>query len=207
MDIKPIETRYKGYRMRSRVEARWAVFFDALGIQWEYEKEGFDLGEAGWYLPDFWLPEINAWVEIKGSKASDKDAEKCMALKKCIGGWGSVDAILLGGAVASGAIKMFCDMAVNNFGQTRESIMTELKEYLIETPKMLLFENGLSGLENDGGSCWIFLGDSADDVLKAEISSFDALMIFVLGKSRKQFDHAHNAARSARFEHGESGAK
>jgi hypothetical protein len=43
--IKAIETRYKGYRFRSRLEARWAVFFDALGVEWEYEKEGFDLGE------------------------------------------------------------------------------------------------------------------------------------------------------------------
>lgn len=33
--IKPIETKYKGYRFRSRLEARWAVFFDALGISWE----------------------------------------------------------------------------------------------------------------------------------------------------------------------------
>ena len=27
-DIKAIETYYKGYRFRSRLEARWAVFFD-----------------------------------------------------------------------------------------------------------------------------------------------------------------------------------
>jgi hypothetical protein len=63
--IKAIETVYKGYRFRSRLEARWAVFFDALGVKWEYEKEGFDLGEAGWYLPDFWLPEFGVWAEIK----------------------------------------------------------------------------------------------------------------------------------------------
>ena len=63
--IKAIETVYKGYRFRSRLEARWAVFFDALGVKWEYEKEGFDLGEAGWYLPDFWLPELGVWAEIK----------------------------------------------------------------------------------------------------------------------------------------------
>lgn len=65
MTIKAIETRYKGYRFRSRLEARWAVFFDALGLEWEYEPEGFDLGEAGWYLPDFYLPQLDAWIEIK----------------------------------------------------------------------------------------------------------------------------------------------
>lgn len=36
-EIKPIQTRYKGYHFRSRLEARWAVFFDALGIAWKYE--------------------------------------------------------------------------------------------------------------------------------------------------------------------------
>ena len=66
-DIKPIETEYNGYRFRSRLEARWAVFFDALGIKYYYEHEGFDLGDAGWYLPDFWLPELKTWIEIKGN--------------------------------------------------------------------------------------------------------------------------------------------
>lgn len=63
--IKPIETVYKGYRLRSRLEARWAVFYDALKIEWQYEPEGFDLGEAGWYLPDFYLPQLRCWIEIK----------------------------------------------------------------------------------------------------------------------------------------------
>ena len=65
MTIKAINTRYKGYRFRSRLEARWAVFFDSLGLKWEYEPEGFELGEAGWYLPDFYLPELNCWAEVK----------------------------------------------------------------------------------------------------------------------------------------------
>jgi len=64
-DRNPIETVYNGYRFRSRLEARWAVFFDALGVRYDYEREGFDLGEHGWYLPDFWLPREECWVEIK----------------------------------------------------------------------------------------------------------------------------------------------
>jgi hypothetical protein len=62
--IKAIETHYRGYRFRSRLEARWAVFFDILGIDWEYEKEGLDL-DGVWYLPDFWLPHMETWIEIK----------------------------------------------------------------------------------------------------------------------------------------------
>jgi hypothetical protein len=69
--MKAIETRYNGYRFRSRLEARWAVFFDALELDWEYEKEGYDLDESGPYLPDFWLPDIDSggmWVEVKPTR-------------------------------------------------------------------------------------------------------------------------------------------
>jgi hypothetical protein len=72
--IKAIETRYAGYQFRSRLEARWAVFFDALGVKWEYEPEGFET-RCGRYLPDFYLPEfshngydesnLGMWVEVK----------------------------------------------------------------------------------------------------------------------------------------------
>jgi hypothetical protein len=85
--LKAIETKYKGYRFRSRLEARWAVFFDTLGIAWEYEKEGYDLGGAGWYLPDFWLPKVydrigkpGVWVEIKGQTPTEIESNRCAAL-------------------------------------------------------------------------------------------------------------------------------
>jgi hypothetical protein len=51
--VKAIETVYNGYRFRSRLEARWAVFFDALGVEYEYEPEGFELPSGRRYLPDF----------------------------------------------------------------------------------------------------------------------------------------------------------
>lgn len=66
--MKAIETQYKGYRFRSRLEARWAVFFDALGYQWEYEPEGFVLSDGTHYLPDFRLHSpcgLTQWVEVK----------------------------------------------------------------------------------------------------------------------------------------------
>lgn len=64
--VKAIETVYKGYRFRSRLEARWAVVFDRLELDWEYEPEGFDLGgNLGYYLPDFYIRDWDAWVEIK----------------------------------------------------------------------------------------------------------------------------------------------
>ena len=64
---KAIETVYKGYRFRCRLEARWAVFFDAIGLPFEYEPEGFTLDDGTKYLPDFWLPSLKMWVEIKSA--------------------------------------------------------------------------------------------------------------------------------------------
>jgi hypothetical protein len=65
--IAAIETSYAGCRFRSRLEARWAVFFDSLGIEWLYEPQGYTLGpDAKPYLPDFWLTELKLWVEVKG---------------------------------------------------------------------------------------------------------------------------------------------
>ena len=76
MSIKPIETHYNGYKFRSRLEARWAVFFDAMGIKYEYEPEGFEMDEVK-YLPDFYLPDADRWIEIKGKKLTREDIEKC----------------------------------------------------------------------------------------------------------------------------------
>lgn len=81
---KAIETTYKGYKMRSRLEARWAVFFDALGIKWEYEVEGFEL-PAGRYLPDFWLPQVSMWAEIKPIVLSRGEFIKCEQLARITG--------------------------------------------------------------------------------------------------------------------------
>ncbi len=71
MEIKPIETIYNGYRFRSRLEARWAVFFDELGVQYEYEPEGFVLSDGTKYLPDFWLTDLHYWVEVKGNMTEE----------------------------------------------------------------------------------------------------------------------------------------
>lgn len=78
--IKAVETRYRGYRMRSRSEARFAVFLDALSIRWDYEVETADLGKDGWYLPDFWLPDLGIWIEIKGAAPTFDEQRKARAL-------------------------------------------------------------------------------------------------------------------------------
>jgi hypothetical protein len=82
--IRAIETVYNGYRFRSRLEARWAVFFDTLGVRYEYEPQGFELARPGrravLYLPDFWIPDLGFWVEIKPTPPDAAASAKCAFL-------------------------------------------------------------------------------------------------------------------------------
>jgi hypothetical protein len=68
-------TSYQGIRFRSRLEARWAIFFDELGIEWEFEKEAFDT-KYGYYLPDFFLPSLNKWFIVKGQCLESDERRK-----------------------------------------------------------------------------------------------------------------------------------
>jgi hypothetical protein len=69
--MKPIQTKYNGILFRSRLEARWAMYFDLLGIEWIYELEGFDM-DGVYYLPDFFLPLFNVYCEVKPYVQWDK---------------------------------------------------------------------------------------------------------------------------------------
>ena len=79
--MKAIDTSYKGFLFRSRLEARWAVYFDALGVKWEYEVEGFE--ENGLrYLPDFFFPEYGIWGEVKPEGHKNQDLDKWLMFSK-----------------------------------------------------------------------------------------------------------------------------
>jgi hypothetical protein len=55
--LQAIDTKYKNYFFRSRLEARYALFFDEANIKWQYEVEGFQL-PSGWYLPEYGYVEV-----------------------------------------------------------------------------------------------------------------------------------------------------
>ena len=66
------KTKYKDLVFRSKLEAKWAVFFDALSIPWKYEPEWFRLPDGRRYLPDFQIhvpfnegPTEFFYVEVK----------------------------------------------------------------------------------------------------------------------------------------------
>jgi len=84
-----IETWYKGCRFRSRLEARWAVFFDTLGVKWTYEKQGYMLNGMP-YLPDFWFDYPfgegwGFWLEVKPEPLTDAERDLLAALAKATG--------------------------------------------------------------------------------------------------------------------------
>lgn len=62
--IQPIPTVFDGVRYRSRLEARWAMFFKEVGIPAEYEAMNSNTA-LGTYTPDLFLPLGYIAVEIK----------------------------------------------------------------------------------------------------------------------------------------------
>lgn len=78
--MKAIETIYRRTPFKSRLEARWAVYLHTMGFTYDYEYEGYDLDEAGWYLPDFWLPHVQMWAEVKPIEFTPKELKKLKAL-------------------------------------------------------------------------------------------------------------------------------
>lgn len=80
--FKPIQTRYSEHLFRSRLEARWAVFFDQLGIKWQYEWEGYSFENYA-YLPDFFFPEFDYYAEIKPNDNERVDFSRWRSFVTC----------------------------------------------------------------------------------------------------------------------------
>lgn len=186
--IKAIETEYKNYRFRSRLEARWAVFFDKIGIKWEYEKEGFDLGKSGKYLPDFWFPDFGAWCEVKPQPLEcDNSLNKALCL---VGGrWESdyVDEPLieLVGLPDYKSYRIFC--------------ITPIPICLFADPK-LSYNNTMILTRH-----MVMM----PDILNYQYSRDDSLIGYQewkhpeILKDEDVYVNAVNAAKSARFEYGD----
>lgn len=110
--MKAIPTRYGGVCFRSRLEARWAAFFDLAGIKWDYEPLDLD----GW-APDFELSlrSIPVFAEIKpipvvqnefGTSFLDANNDK---FEKAFKYWDKVQVLLLGAAPQTHGIGALLD--------------------------------------------------------------------------------------------------
>ncbi len=222
--IAAIETHYAGYRFRSRLEARWAVFFDALGIAWQYEPQGFDSSE-NWalcgglerpvqYLPDFFLPSPygrhhGLWVEVKGSvEALRNDAPRYYSMldyssplpgivnSECEG-WGASGWVLLGDIPRDRGFGIFVHPIVQHNKGLWHHWLVFFKGggwSVIHADEIAQLHGLYSGHSYDPNS---FL----EQVLTAGL---DARFL----KTPRAYPDtlsAYNAARQARFEHGERG--
>lgn len=201
MTIQAIETRYKGYRFRSRLEARWAVFFDTLGIEWEYEPEGFALGQGVYYLPDFRLVsksgETHFWIEIKAQDPSEIEQMKAEGLAL---GLGNPSMIVFGipGSerymlYAPQEQMWFKDQDIDGYPVWCDYIycqqyLTELWEsYVTLRPETMI-----------GVTTW-------EDFITKYYT--DSVKYFDVNTHRARCERlqcAYSASRSARFEHGET---
>lgn len=192
--IKAIETRYKGYRFRSRLEARYAIFFDQMGMDWEYEPEGFDLPVYGKYLPDFFIkypagsehrekwPDSGYWVEIKGSTPTEVEAKKLLELENETGhiGWLFYDGI--GESCRASTANTFVREEIFNSDPAEGFFgLIPGAADLIRSGKNVI-------RSKDAGELWV----SAPVTMCSTVDEIDG------------FYPALSFARSARFEHGET---
>lgn len=188
-NLKPIETEYKGYRFRSRLEARWAVFFDTCGVKWEYEPEGFDLGDGIKYLPDFRLHGVtlnhsfkaencSIYVEVKG-QMNDADAKKINRFHQQGG------EILVVGNIPDGT----------NVDELIDSMTSASSGSKPGWPEFYNFET----IDND------YFGAYPGVDEKGTFTLFGADYNYISQMDEEATEKAYRAARQKRFEFGEKG--
>lgn len=189
--IEAIETEYKGYRFRSRLEARWAVFFDEMGMKWVYEPEGFKMSDGTLYLPDFYLPDAKEFFEVKGI-LSDKDIHKINQLMK-----------ETGVPVAVGFDGMEF-VSPDNYGDFEiDSFKPSSCDFLVRCRRcgQLYFIGDIGSYSctacdyYDGGHTFRLVGEGTRE--------FDAYDVY--SDDEDLFLKAIEKAKQARFEHGEKG--
>lgn len=89
-----IPTKYKGVQFRSRLEARWAVMFDLLEWDWEYEPL-----DAKGYIPDFVLTgDKPVLVEVKPDLLYSELDEYWPRISRALFGIWAHDYIIIGGS-------------------------------------------------------------------------------------------------------------
>lgn len=153
---KAIETIHSGYRFRSRLEARWSIFLETLGIEYRYEPEGFELPDGTWYLPDFYLPQFEIWVEIKPDIPTTKEREK--AIQLCIA---TQNAVALFAGDVWHDVKGFTFSPINNFANDKIFMNNILNIFAgidicwLSTSECIIADGSfIAGINTERGFCW-----------------------------------------------------
>ena len=179
--IRAIETHYNGYHFRSRSEARFAVFLDTIGLEYSYELEGYDLGpRLGYYLPDFYIPDLDALIEIKGPEPTDVEVSKLKAV--CVGT--KKDGYIFYGAIEIPKRSSKANLGILYLPDTASVTLVE-HQIWTQCPKCKRFF-----ISEYGNFVWC-------DCIYKQYKVFGNPHSFALVQGYK-------AAKSARFEHGET---
>jgi hypothetical protein len=80
MEYASIPTLWNGTQYRSRLEAKWAVAFDKMRLEVRYESELIRLPSRVGYLPDFYVPLWDAYLEVKPTTTVDLSKPRELAL-------------------------------------------------------------------------------------------------------------------------------
>lgn len=196
--MKAIETKWKGYRFRSRTEARWAVFFDRANIKAQYEPEGVVL-PSGPYLPDFYLPDLGVWVEIKGEDPTPEEMVRCIELHRA-----TMEMVLL--IVGPPDIEPQIIMVGDYWANKYEVEVSDAEHLLSEnTLRYFFIDYGQQSLALESGQSAADNGDAPTDMvgcrwLHSRRRVHGGAGRPILGDRCKA---AYDAARSARFEFGD----
>jgi hypothetical protein len=196
--IMAIETIYNGYRFRSRLEARWAVFFDEAQIRYEYEPEGFDIPDVGYYLPDFYLPQFRSYAEVKPlSVSKDEEAETKRKLRILFYGKYDINTILLKGDPVDMNLQIYANDANDESGG--EGWWSTKRDGM---RFMLSVEDGLPDVFGD--PCIMYVNTREHDIYTSGWCR-NEWIINTYGCSNTFYplNKAAIKARQARFEHGE----
>lgn len=199
--IKAIQTEYNGYKFRSRLEARWAVFFDTIGIKYQYEPEGFEMEDGTRYLPDFYLPDSDRWIEIKGKPLSEKELKKCESFCEGEYNWKKKFVIFVGNPEISIVSTKGESVLVKNINSDSISVFEvgEKDEKYCEWGIKAYSWVPLSDIFPDFVTFW------ADGLAEKEntLSRFVPSIWRDASIPLERFAAAVKKARQARFEHGE----
>lgn len=75
---------HNGYRLRSYTELLWARVLEAAEIFYLYEPDLVRVDD-GYYLPDFWLPNVGIYLEVKGKNPTEEEIQKADAVMERTG--------------------------------------------------------------------------------------------------------------------------
>ena len=197
MRAKPIETYYAGYRFRSRLEARWAIVLDACDyFQWTYEPEGYILANGEPYLPDFLVESFPGeewgswfWLEVKPTQPTAEELQKARLLAQGTG----INCHLVDGMPGAAAEHVYTPAGL--YGVYHPRLGRRSEEDRVRELRRVADENGIE------------LPAPAD--LPAYGIPYFAIVDYDDPEGGIPFEDTYyylgiQAARAARFEHGET---